>query len=142
MAPKWRLLTWIRLDLPLPVRPTTPSFSPLATLNDTSSSTNGRPGRYRMSTCCSSSAPSFGGQAAAPHLRMGRPLAPSLPSEPTYLCRSILVCKRLKLRLSGSVRNSQTRFQDTPWFKFPAVCVRIEPFQRSNECSERGDHPV
>eukprot|EP01046_Picozoa_sp_COSAG06_P007576 COSAG06_NODE_371_length_16707_cov_57.805576_20_plen_107_part_00 len=50
--------------------------------------------------------------------------------------------KRLKLRLSGSARKSQKRFRDTPMFKFLAVFVRIEPFQRSNERSERGDHPV
>ena len=27
-------------------------------------------------------------------------------------------------------------------FKFQAVLARIQPFQRSNERSERGDHPV
>jgi hypothetical protein len=32
---------------------------------------------------------------------------------------------------------------DTPKFKFPAVVfVRIEPFQRSNQRSDWGDHPV
>jgi hypothetical protein len=50
--------------------------------------------------------------------------------------------KRLKLRLSGSARKSQKRFRDTPRFKFQAVFVRIQPFQRSNERSEWGDHPV
>jgi hypothetical protein len=50
--------------------------------------------------------------------------------------------KRLKFRLSGSARKSQKRFRDTPRFKFPAVLARIQPFQRSNERSERGDHPV
>jgi hypothetical protein len=50
--------------------------------------------------------------------------------------------KRLKLRLAGSARKLQKRFQDTPKFKFPAVSVRIERFQRSNGRSERGDHPV
>jgi hypothetical protein len=50
--------------------------------------------------------------------------------------------KRLKFRLSGSARKSQKRFRDTPMFKFLAVFVRIEPSQRSNERSERGDHPV
>jgi hypothetical protein len=50
--------------------------------------------------------------------------------------------KRLKLRLSGSARRSQKPFRDTPRFKFPTIFVRIEPFQRSNERSERGDHPV
>jgi hypothetical protein len=50
--------------------------------------------------------------------------------------------KRLKLRLSGSARKSQKRFRDTPTFKFQAVLARIQPFQRSNERSERGDHRV
>jgi hypothetical protein len=50
--------------------------------------------------------------------------------------------KRLKLRLSGSARKSQKRFRDTPKFKFQAVLARIQPFQRSNERSEQGDHPV
>jgi hypothetical protein len=50
--------------------------------------------------------------------------------------------KRLKFRLSGSARKSQKRFRDTPTFKIQAVLARIEPFQRSNERSERGDHPV
>jgi hypothetical protein len=50
--------------------------------------------------------------------------------------------KRLKFRLSGSARKSQKRFGDTPMFKFLAVFVRIEPFRRSNERSEWGDHPI
>eukprot|EP01046_Picozoa_sp_COSAG06_P053176 COSAG06_NODE_9130_length_1978_cov_4.634912_3_plen_275_part_00 len=50
--------------------------------------------------------------------------------------------KRLKFRLSGSARKSQKRFRDTPTFKIQAVLARIQPFQRSNERSERGDHPV
>jgi hypothetical protein len=50
--------------------------------------------------------------------------------------------KRLKLRLPGSARKSQKRFRDTPMFKFLAVFVRIEPFRRSNERSEWGDHPI
>jgi hypothetical protein len=50
--------------------------------------------------------------------------------------------KRLKFRLSGSARKSQKRFQDTQMLKFLAVFVRIEPFQRSNERSEWGDHPA
>jgi hypothetical protein len=50
--------------------------------------------------------------------------------------------KRLKLRLSGSARKSQKPFRDTPRFKIQAVLARIQPFQRSNERSERGDHPV
>ena len=45
---------------------------------------------------------------------------------------NIRVKKRLKLRLSGSARKSQKRFQGTLRFKFLAVFVRIEPFQRSN----------
>jgi hypothetical protein len=46
--------------------------------------------------------------------------------------------KRLKLRLSGSARKSQTRFRDTPRFKFQAVLGRIQPFLcRSVE--KRGD---
>jgi hypothetical protein len=50
--------------------------------------------------------------------------------------------KRLKFRLPGSARKSQKRFRDTPRFKFLAVFVRVEPFQRSNERSEWGDHPI
>jgi hypothetical protein len=50
--------------------------------------------------------------------------------------------KRLKHRLSGSARKSQKRFRDTPTFKLSAVFVGIQPFQRSNERSEWGDHPV
>jgi hypothetical protein len=50
--------------------------------------------------------------------------------------------KRLKFRLSGSARKSQKRFRDTPMFNFQAVLARIQPFQRSNERSERGDHSV
>ena len=50
--------------------------------------------------------------------------------------------KRLKLRLSGSARKSQKRFRDTPTFKIQAVLARTQPFQRSNERLERGDHPV
>jgi hypothetical protein len=59
-----------------------------------------------------------------------------------YLPRSTFVEKRLELGFSGPARKSQKRFQDTPKFNFPAVFVRIEPCQRSNERSERGDHPV
>jgi hypothetical protein len=53
-------------------------------------------------------------------------------SDIKYLLRPMLdlVYKRLKLRLPGSARNSQKRFRDTPMFKFPAVFVRIQPFQR------------
>jgi hypothetical protein len=50
--------------------------------------------------------------------------------------------KRLKFPLSGSARKSQQRFRDTPRFKFPAVFARVQPFQRSNERSEWGDHRV
>ena len=65
-------------------------------------------------------------------------------SDIKYLLRQMLdlVYKQLKLRLPGSARKSQKRFRDTPMFKFLAVFVRIEPFQRSNERSEWGDHSV
>jgi hypothetical protein len=46
--------------------------------------------------------------------------------------------KRLKLRLSGSARKSQKRFQDTPRFKFQAVLARIQPFL-SRSVEKRGD---
>ena len=40
----------------------------------------------------------------------------------------IIAPKRLKLRLSGSARKSQKRFQDTPRFKFQAIFARTQPF--------------
>ena len=47
-------------DLPLPVRPHTPTFSPPLTENDTFFSTRGRSGRYRMSKSLNASLPSDG----------------------------------------------------------------------------------
>jgi hypothetical protein len=48
----------------------------------------------------------------------------------------------VNISVKRSARKSQKRFRDTPMFKFLAVFVRIEPFQRSNERSEWGDNPV
>jgi hypothetical protein len=92
-------------------------------------------------TCCADVSQARG--TAKPQLLQTAPLHNSTAGEgiQLYLLRSILV-KRLKFRLSGSARKSQKRFRDTPTFKIQAVLARIQPFQRSNERSERGDHPV
>ena len=50
----------------------------------------------------------------------------------------IIAPKRLKLRLSGSARKSQKRFQDTPRFKFQAVLARTQPFL-SRSVKKQGD---
>ena len=58
---------------------------------------------------------------------------------------SLLWIQRKRSTLRASLwryKPSKRRFRDTPRFKFQAVFVRIEPFQRSNERSESGDHPV
>jgi len=55
-----------------------------------------------------------------------------------YLLQPILVLKRLKLRLSGSARKLQKRFQDTPRFKFQAVLGRIQP-SLSRSVEKQGD---